>query len=110
MPRSPLLTASAAIRFAALAAASGCARGPGGRPGSTECVQPEPCAAPSGWRAPGIRWTALAVEEDVGGLVAVAAGHDDDVGAERVQRAGELLGVAGAVASPASTRASGRLG
>ena len=41
-----------------------------------ECVQPEPCAAPSGWRSPAIATTSLAVEEEVGASLAVAAGDD----------------------------------
>ena len=41
-----------------------------------ECVQPEPCAAPSGWRSPGISVSVVAVEDEVGRLVAVPAGDD----------------------------------
>ena len=37
---------------------------------------------------------AVAVEQHVGGLLAVAAGDHDDVGAEGVERAGQLLDVA----------------
>src|SRR4051812_977931 len=52
-PRSPCATASAAISRAARAASSG--EWPSARwAASAElCVQPDPCAAPSGWRTPG---------------------------------------------------------
>ncbi len=50
-----------------------------------EWVQPEPCAAPSGWRSPRrCRRVGAAVEEQVDGLLAVASGDDDD-GAGRVR-------------------------
>ena len=75
-----------------------------------ECVQPEPCAAPSGWRSPGISTSRCAVEEQVAALLAVAAGDDDDLRAERVHRAGELRGRSSSSSSPASARASGRFG
>ena len=66
-----------------------------------ECVQPEPCAAPSRWRSPGMPLERLAVEEDVDASVAVAAGDDDAAGPEGVERAGERLGVVGRlVAAP----------
>ena len=110
--RRPSRTASRGDRACAARAASSGVR-PSARwaASADECVQPEPCAAPSGWRSPGIGCEPLAVEEDVGRLLAVPAGDHDHVRAERVQRAGELLGVvAGAPPRPASTRASGRFG
>ena len=72
-------------------------------------MQPEPWAAPSGWRAPGSR-SALAVEEDVDGLVAVAAGHDHRARARARARPARAPGVLRAPRRPRSTRASGTLG
>ena len=60
-----------------------------------ECVQPEPCAAPSGWRSPGSSVSVVAVEEEVGRRVAVAAGDDDG-------RAARARGAPRASASPSS--------
>ena len=41
-----------------------------------EWVQPEPCAAPSGYRGPSIAQRPGAVDEDVGAVLGVAAGDD----------------------------------
>ena len=64
--RAPPRAASSGLQPSARCAAS-----------ADECVQPEPCAAPSGCRSPGIACELVAVEEDVGRLLAVAAGDDD---------------------------------
>ena len=55
-------------------------RGPSARCAASadECVQPEPCAAPSGMALARDLDQPLAVEEDVGRLLAVAAGDDHD--------------------------------
>ena len=52
----------------------------------------------------------LAVEDEVLGLLAVAAGDDDDVGPERVQPRASSLRTSLAAAGRASTRASGTFG
>ena len=53
-PRSPSRTASAAICLRARAASSGSRPSASCAASAEEWVQPEPCAAPSGWRSPGI--------------------------------------------------------
>ena len=73
-------------------------------------MQPEPCAAPSGWRSPAIRWMPSPSKS-----TSVASSRCPPVttttsGPERVQRAGERLDVLGRRPAPASTRASGRFG
>ena len=69
-------------------------RGPSARCAASadECVQPEPCAAPLVVALARDLDEPLAVEEEVGGLLAVAAGEDDGARAERVDGADELLG------------------
>ena len=108
--RRPSRTASEAIARAARAASSGLWPSARWAASALECVQPEPWAAPSGWRVPLSVSSVVAVEEDVGDLLAVAAGDDDRVRAEAVQRPRERRGVILVGRSPASTRASGRFG
>ena len=54
-------------------------------------MQPEPCAAPLGWRSPSIGTTSRAVEEEVDDPLAVSAGDDDGCRAEGEYLAGEIL-------------------
>ena len=76
-----------------------------------ECVQPEPCAAPSGMALARDLDEPLAVEEDVDRLVAVPAGDDDArAGRARGRRARAPRRRASSAPAPASTRASGRFG
>ena len=78
-----------------------------------ECVQPDPWAAPSGWRSPLISTSCSPSKQHVGGLVAVPAGDDHRGGPERVDRARQASISAPSPApsgAPASTRASGTFG
>ena len=93
-PAQPVADRLGAIARAARAASSGARPSARCAASAEECVQPEPCAAPSGWRSPGISWIASPSKSDVGRLVPVPARDHDHVRPERVQRAGELLGVA----------------
>ena len=77
--RSPCATARDASARAARAASSGSSPWARRAASTEECVQPEPCAAPSWWRSPGSSTSRSAVEEHVGRGVAVAAGDDDDL-------------------------------
>ena len=111
--RRPSRTASEAIALAARAASSGSRPSARCAASAEECVQPDPCAAPLGIALARNLDEPLAVEEDVDGLLAVAAGDHDRPRAERVDGARELLGAdvrAPPAGSPASTRASGRFG
>ena len=118
--RSPSRTASDATARAARAASSGEARARGAPRARSECVQPRPVRGAVGMALAGHAASiVVAVEEHVGRLVAVAAGDDDVLGPERVQRPRELDVVLAParspsprarLARPASTRASGRFG
>ena len=73
-----------------------------------ECVQPEPCAAPSGWRSPSMlrpRAVAARVDEQVDRARAVPAGEHDRARAER-QHARERAASASPVLARARRRAS----
>ena len=56
-----------------------------------ECVQPEPWAAPSGWRSPGISAGFAAVVEEVDEALAVTAGDDDRARAQGEHLARQVL-------------------
>ena len=74
-----------------------------------EWVQPEPCAAPSGWRSPGISTSRVAVEEDVRRLLAVAAGDHHRAGPEGVDGPGQARSAPASLPAP-GPRASARFG
>ena len=68
-----------------------------------ECVQPEPCAAPSGWRSPGSSVSVAPSKSRSVASLAVAAGDDDARGPERVDARGRAPRRRASLASPAST-------
>ena len=84
--RKPSRTASPATARAMRAASSGSIPRASPQASADEWVQPEPCAAPSGWRSPGYLLHAVAVEEQVRRHLAVAAGDHHDPGPEGVHR------------------------
>ena len=98
-------------RCAARAASSGSTPSASCAASAEECVQPEPCAAPSGWRGPGISTTRSPSKKR-----SIASSRCPPVtttarGPERVDaRAPAPRRSSVGRASPASTRASGRLG
>ncbi len=73
------------------------------------CVQPEPCAAPPGWRSPGISVSVSPSKKVSVAVVAVAAGDHDVPRAERVHGLREL-GRGLDASSPVSAAASGMFG
>ena len=89
--RRPAPTASEATSRARRAASSGSSPRARKAASAEEWVQPEPWAAPSGCRSPGISTSSLAVEEEVDQILAVAAGDDDRLRAQRQHAAGQLL-------------------
>ena len=72
------------------------------------CVQPDPCAAPSGWRSPAIRWMASPSNSTSVACSRWPPVTTTTLGAERVQRAGERLGRS--AAAPAGAGEHARLG
>ena len=93
--RRPSRTASPAIAARGAAASSGLKPSARWAASADEWVQPEPCAAPSGVALAGDQVDLVAVEEHVGGLVAVAAGDDDRGRAEACSAWASVLGVLG---------------
>ena len=89
-----------------------CSRARGGRRARDECVQPEPCAAPSGWRSPGIASRRSPSKKTSSTSSRWPPVTTTASRAERVQRPGELA--SGVVrrprAPPASTARLGRFG
>ena len=74
-----------------------------------ECVQPDPWAAPSGWRSPGIATVCSRVDVEVGRLLAVAAGDHDRL-AGRARGRARASASASPLSPPASATASGTFG
>ena len=110
-PRRPSRTASRGDRAcAARAASSGSGRARGAPRAPRSGCSPSRARRRRGGARRGSRPARSPSKKRSVASLAVAAGDDDRAGPERVDRAGELLGVGVLAASPASTRASGRFG
>ena len=92
--RRPAATAAPAMRRAMRAASSGERPSASWAASTDACVQPEPCAAPSGWRSPSISTAGPSparVHEQVDRARAMPAGEHDVPRPERQQRPSERL-------------------